>query len=176
VSVAADRKSISWQRAIRTICFSKKILEAILKGEYSASSHRAVAYDDVAQEMHEKKILPERKLYWGAPQVVRLKWECMGGTTIIKRDYEIDYVNVDSKGRKNSQCNSVVIVRVKRSKERAEMEAEADAGQISLFGAVSQSSHGSSGNPPSPPPRRKKSPRRNSSNRGQRRRGGGTIP
>jgi hypothetical protein len=31
VSVATDRKSISWQRAIQTICFSKKILEAILK-------------------------------------------------------------------------------------------------------------------------------------------------
>jgi len=107
VNVAADRKSILWQRAIGTICFSKRILEAILKGEYSASSHRAVAYDDVAQEMHEKKILPERKLYWGAPQVVRLKWECTGGTTIIKCDYKINYVNVDSKGRKNRQCNSV---------------------------------------------------------------------
>ena len=152
VSVAADRNYISWQRAIRTICFSKRILEAILKAECSASSHRTVAYDDVVQEMHEKKILPERKLYWGAPQVVRLKWECTGVTTIIKRDYEIDYVNVDSKGRKNHQCNSVLIVRVKRSKERAEMKAEADAGQISLFGAFSQSSHGSSGNPPSPPP------------------------
>jgi hypothetical protein len=152
VSVAADRKSISWQRAIRTICFSKRILEAILKGDYSKASHRAVAYDDVAQEMHEKKICPKRKLYWGAPQVVRLKWECTGTITIIKRDYEIDYVNVDSKGRKNRQCNLVVIVQVKKAKERAEMEAEVDAEQISIFGTFSQSSHGSSGNPPSPPP------------------------
>ena len=31
VSVAADRKSVSWQRAIQSVCFSKKILEAILK-------------------------------------------------------------------------------------------------------------------------------------------------
>ncbi len=67
-----------------------------MKGEYSASSHRAIACDDVAQEMHEKKILPKRKLYWGAPQVVCLKWECTGGTTIIKCDYEINYANVDS--------------------------------------------------------------------------------
>ena len=152
VSVAADRKSISWQCAIRTICFSNRILEAILKGDYSKSSHRAVAYDDVAQEMHEKKICPKRKLYWGAPQVVRLKWECTGTITIIKRDYEIDYVNVYSKGRKNRQCNLVVIVQVKKAKERAEMEAEVDAEQISIFGTFSQSSHGSSGNPPSPPP------------------------
>ncbi len=52
---------------------------------------------------------------------------------------------------------------MKRSKEHAETEAEVNAGQISLFGAFSQSSHGSSGNPPSPPPRRK-SPQRNSIN------------
>ena len=86
VSVAADRKSISWQRAIHSVCFSKKILEAILKNGYSASSHRAVAYDDVAQEIQEKKIRPEHKLFWGAPQVVRIKWECTGATTIFKRD------------------------------------------------------------------------------------------
>jgi hypothetical protein len=29
VSVATERKSISWQHGIKTICFSKKILEAI---------------------------------------------------------------------------------------------------------------------------------------------------
>ena len=29
VSVAADEKSISWQHAIQTICFSKRILEAM---------------------------------------------------------------------------------------------------------------------------------------------------
>jgi len=166
VSVAADRKSISWQRAIRTICFSKRILEAILKGDYSKASHRAVAYDDVAQEMHEKKICPERKLYWGAPQVVHLKWECTGAITIIKRNYEIDYVNVDSKGRKNRQCNSVVIIQAKKAKERAEMEAEVTAEQISLFGTFSQSSHGSSGKHPSPPPRRKSQQRNNNNNRG----------
>jgi hypothetical protein len=115
--------------------------------------------------MQAKKIHPKRKLYWGAPQVVHLKWECMGATTIIKRDYEIDYVNVSSKGRKNRQCNSVLIVQVKKVKERMETEAEVNTGQISLFGAFIQSSHGSSGNPPNPPPRHK-SPQHNSSNRG----------
>ncbi len=158
-----DGKSILWQRAIQSICFTKKILKSILKGDYSPSSHRAVAYDDVAQEMQEKKVRPEHKLFWGAPQVVRLKWECTGSTTIIKRDYKIDYVNVNSSGRRNRQCNSILIVQVKKAKERAETEAVVDAGQISLFGAFSQNSHGNNGTPPSPPPRRKKS---NSSNRG----------
>ena len=157
VSVAADRQSVSWQRAIHSICFTKKILQAILKNGYSASSHRAVAYDDVAQEMQDKKMRPEHKLFWGTPQVVRLKWECTGATTIIKRDYAIDYVIVDSKKRENRQCNSVLIVQVKRAKERAETEAEVDTGQISLFGAFSQGSNASDG-PPSPPPRRR-SPR-----------------
>jgi hypothetical protein len=158
VNVAADRKSVSWQRAIQSVCFTKKILQAILKNGFSpASSHRAVAYDDVAEEMQEKKVRPEHKLFWGAPQVVRIKWECTGAIAIFKRDYEIDYVNVDSKGRRNRQCNSVLIVQVKSAKERAATEAEVDAGQISLFGAFSQSSNANDG-PPSPPPRRK-SPR-----------------
>jgi len=153
VSVAADRMSVSWQRAIHSVCFSKKILEAILKNGYSASSHCAVAYDDVAQEIQEKKIRPEHKLFVGAPQVVRIKWECTSATTIFKCDYPIEYVVVDSKGsRKNRQCNSVLIIQVKRAKEHVKTEAEVDSGQTSLFGAFSQSS------PPSPPLRRK-SPR-----------------
>jgi hypothetical protein len=132
-------------------------LEAILKNGYSASSHRAAAYDDVAQEMQEKKVRPEHKHFWGAPQVVCIKWECTGATAIFKCDYEIDYANVYSKGRRNHQCNSVLIVQVKRAKERAATEAEVNAGRISLFGAFSQSSNASEG-PPSPPPR-PKSPR-----------------
>jgi hypothetical protein len=143
VSVAVDRTSISWQRAIQSICFTKKILQAILKNGYSASSHHAVTYGDIMQEMQEKKVRPKHKLFWGAPQVVHIKWECTVATAIFKRDYEINYVNVDSKGRRNRQCNSVLIVQVKRVKERAETEAEVDAGQISLFGAFSQSSNAS---------------------------------
>jgi hypothetical protein len=70
-----DGKSILWQRAIQSICFTKKISKkSILKGDYSPLSHRAVAYDDIAKEMQEKKVRPEHKLFWGAPQVVPLKW------------------------------------------------------------------------------------------------------
>ncbi len=83
---------------------------------------------------------------------MRLKWECTGAFLIVKRDYEIDYVNVDKNGRRNRQCNSVLIVQVKKSKERAETEAKVNKGQMSLFGSFSQGSPGS-GNHPSPPPR-----------------------
>ncbi len=78
-------------------------MKSILKDAYSHSSHCAVAYNDVAQEMQDKKVRPENKLYWGAPQVVHLKWECMGNTTIIKRNCEIDYVNVNVKGRRKCE-------------------------------------------------------------------------
>jgi hypothetical protein len=157
VTVAADRKSITLKRGVHSFCFSKKLLKAILGGKYSSSSHRAVAYDDIAQEMQDKNLRPENQHFWGAPQVVRLKWECTGTFVIIKRDYEIDYVNVDSKGRRNRQCNSVLIIQVKKAKERAETEAKVNRGQMSLFGSFSQGSPGSGYNP-SPPPRRK-SPR-----------------
>ncbi len=63
VSIAADTMSVSWQRAIHSVCFTKKILQAILKNGYSALSHRATAYDDVAQEMQEKNVLPQHKLF-----------------------------------------------------------------------------------------------------------------
>jgi hypothetical protein len=44
VSVATERKSVSWQHAIQSIYFTKKILQAILKIGYSALSHRAVVH------------------------------------------------------------------------------------------------------------------------------------
>jgi len=132
-------------------------------GSYSHSSHCAVTYGNVVQEMQAKKVRPKHKLYWGASQVVHLKWECTGATTIIKHNYEIDYVNINASRRRNLQCNSILIVKVKKTKEHVETEAVVNAGQMSLFGAFSQSSHGSSGNPPSPPPQRKRS---DSSNRG----------
>ena len=77
--------------------------------------------------------------------------ECTGATTIFKHDYPIEYVIVNLKGKKNRQCNLVLIVQVKRAKERAETEAEVDSGQISLFGAFCQDSNASD-TPPSHPP------------------------
>ena len=51
--------------------------------------------------------------------------------------YPIDYVNVNMSGRRNRQrqCNSVLIVKAKNTKERVAMEAEVDVGQIDLFDA-----------------------------------------
>jgi len=78
VTVAADRKSVMLKCGIHSFCFFKKLLKAILGGKYSSSSHRAVAYDDIAQEMQDENVRLKNQLFWGAPQVVRLKWECTG--------------------------------------------------------------------------------------------------
>ncbi len=52
--------------------------------------------------MKVKKVLPENKQIWGAPQVMRIKWECMGSFSIIKKDYVIDYVIVDKNNQRST--------------------------------------------------------------------------
>ena len=78
MSVSQDGKSVHFVHAVHAVCFSKEVLRSIMGRNYSEMSSRVVAYDDVAQKMQAKKVLPENKLYWGKPQVVRLKWECTG--------------------------------------------------------------------------------------------------
>ena len=63
VTVAADRKSVMLKRSVHSFCFSKKLLKTILGGKYSSSSHRTVAYDDIAQEMQDKNVRPENQLF-----------------------------------------------------------------------------------------------------------------
>lgn len=151
VSVAPDGKSINYVRAVRSECFTKEVLQSIMGTEYSTTHTRVIAYDDVAQEMLEKKVISESKLYWGEPQVVRLKWECTGTHKIFKGDYAIDYVVRDPSGRKNRQRNTILIVRVKKAKERSAAAAEVVVKEISLLGVFSQGSSNDS-----PPPRHKR--------------------
>jgi hypothetical protein len=168
VSVSQDGKSVRFVRAVHAICFSKEVLKSIMKKNYSETSSRVVAYDDVAQKMQAKKVLPENKLYWGDPQVVRLKWECTGTPNVFKGDYAIDYVVRDDSGRKNRQRNTILIVRVKKAQERAAAAAEVVSGVISLLGAFSQGSSNDS-----PPPRtrpQESTPRRRTRTRSPRRR------
>ena len=108
-------------------------------GTYSGTKHRVIAYNDVTQEIKEK--------------VVRPKWQCTGTTTIIKP--HINYANVDASGRsRNCQCNTILVVKVKKAKERTVMEADVDFGQIELLGNFGQSRYGSGNKykPPSPHP------------------------
>jgi hypothetical protein len=76
---------------------------------------------------------------------MRIKWECTGTPTIFKCNYPIDYAAVDLNGRRNRQRNTIIIVKLKKVKERT-AAAEVDIGQINIFGAFSQESSN-----PSPP-------------------------
>ena len=67
-SDAQDGKSVSWQRTIQSVCFTTAFLKAIMGGAY----HCIIDYDAVPQEIQEKKVHPDSKLYWGAPQVACL--------------------------------------------------------------------------------------------------------
>jgi hypothetical protein len=77
---------------------------------------------------------------------MRIKWECMGTPTIIKRNYAIDYVAVNLNRRKNRQRNTIIIIKLKKAKERM-AEVEVAVGQMDIFGPFSQGSSN-----PSPPP------------------------
>ena len=81
-SDAQDGKSVSWLRTIQSVCFTTAFLKSIMGGAY----HHIVTYNDVAQEIQEqeKKVHPDSKLYWGAPQLACLKWECTGTPPITK--------------------------------------------------------------------------------------------
>jgi hypothetical protein len=96
---------------------------------------------------------------------MRIKWECTGTPTIIKCDYAIDYVAVDSNGRRNRQCNTIIIVKLKKAKEHT-AEAEVDVGQIDMFGPFSQGSSN-----PSPLPATQEKASQGKRTQGGRRRG-----
>jgi hypothetical protein len=63
----------------------------------------------------------------------------MGTPTIIKRNYAIAYVPIDSNGRRNHRRIMIIIIKLKKAKERT-AEAEVDTGQMDIFGPFSQGS------------------------------------
>ena len=85
VRVAEDGLSVSFLRAISSLSFDKKILRKIMGVVYRESSSRVVAWDDTALEMQAKNVRPVNGLFWGEPQVVRLKWKCTGNPTLCRQ-------------------------------------------------------------------------------------------
>ena len=56
--------------------------------EYRESSACIIAWEFKALEIQAKNVRPKNGLYWGEPQVVRLRWKCMGTPTAVnKHDY-----------------------------------------------------------------------------------------
>jgi hypothetical protein len=169
VRVAEDGLSVSFVRAISSKSFDKKILGKIMGAEYRESSSRVVAWDDTALEMQAKNVRPVNGLFWGEPQVARLKWKCTGTPTAVnKHDYPTEYKVRDKRGEWHVQCDCIVIVTVRKAEERTQAELEVATSYMDLFGIDSSQSQRSDDPPPSPPPRRRK--KRRSEDREDRRR------
>ncbi len=63
-----------------------------MKEDYCKSNACIVTWDDTALEMMEKEMHPKNGLFWGKPQVVRLKWRCTGMPTSVKKhEYLTEY-------------------------------------------------------------------------------------
>ena len=169
VRVAEDGLSVSFVRAISSRSFDKKILRKIMGTEYRESSSRVVAWDDTALEMQAKNVRPVNGLFWGEPQVARLKWKCTGTPTAVnKHDYPTEYKVRDKKGEYQVQCDCIVIVTVRKAEERTQAELEVATSYVDLFGIDSSQSQRSDDPPPSPPRRQRK--KRRSEDRKDRRR------
>jgi len=92
VHVAEDGLWVSFVCAISSRSFDKRILRKIMGAEYRKSSSRVVAWYDTVLEMQAKNVRPVNGLFWGEPQVVRLRWKCTGNPTAInKHDYPTEY-------------------------------------------------------------------------------------
>ena len=155
VRVAEDGLSVSFVRAISSLSFDKRILRKIMGEEYRESSSRVVAWDDTALEMQAKNVRPVNGLFWGEPQVARLRWKCTGTPTAVsKHDYPTGYRVRDKRGVWQVQCDCIVIVTVRKAEERTQAELEVATSYVDLFGIDSSQSQRS--DPPSPPRRRKK--------------------
>jgi hypothetical protein len=92
IRVAEDDLLVLFLRAISSRSFDKKILRKIMGTEFRESSSRVVAWDDTALEMQSNNVRRVNGLFWGEPQVVRLRWQCTGTPTHVdKHDYPTEY-------------------------------------------------------------------------------------
>jgi hypothetical protein len=124
--------------------------------ECHESSSRVVAWDDTALAMQAKNVRPVNGLFWGEPQVARLMWKCTGTPTAVnKHDYPTEYKVRDNRGVWHVQCDCILIVTVRKAKERTQVELEVSTSYADLFGIDSSQSQRSD-DPPSPPRCRRK--------------------
>ncbi len=111
------------------------------------------AWDDTALKMQEKNVISKNGLYWGRPQVLRLKWKCTGTpTSCDKHNYLTEYRVKDRYSEYPTQCDSIIIITVKKAKEWAKAELEVENSFVNLFGLDSSQSQRSDDDPLSPPP------------------------
>ncbi len=149
--LAEDGMSVTWQRSILQVCFTKEHLRAIMKNDYNPSHNRVVAYDNVAQQMGREKVTPDAAgLFWGGAQIIPLTFKATGTPKVTRIRYPIgEYA--ERNGKSYLQCNSIYYCKVQLAEQRSSNMAEVDCETVDLFDIPS--SQGSSDYPGSPPPR-----------------------
>ena len=148
VRVAKDGLSVSFVSAISSRSFDKRILREIMGAEYRESSSRVVALDNTALEMQAKNVRPVNGLFWGEPQVVRLRWKCTGTPTAVnKHDYPMEYRVKDKREEWHVQCDCIMLVTIKKVEERTQAELEVVTSYVDLFGIDSSQSQRSDDSP-----------------------------
>jgi hypothetical protein len=150
-TVAKDRMSVTWQRAIHKRCFDKKLLQGIMKDKYFSSHSRVIAYDNVLQEMHVNRLSPNASgLYWGGPQVIRLSKKVTG---LHLESVHMYPTKVKILGA--TQYNTLAHCRVMLARQRIKASAPTHYRVINLFGLQSsQESNDYHQDPPYSPPKR----------------------
>ncbi len=89
-----------------------------MKDDYHESCIRVITWDNTAQEMQAKKVHSKNGLFWGKPQVVRLKRKCTGMPTAVnKHNYSMEYSVCDQQEKWHMQCNCIMIIIVKRAED-----------------------------------------------------------
>ena len=146
-----DGLLVSLVCVISSRSFDKKILRKIMGGEYRESSSLVIAWDDTVLEMQAKNVRPVNGLFWGEPQVVRLRWKCTGTPTAVnKHDYLTEYRVRDKRGEYHVQCDCIMLVTIKKAEERTQAELEVVTSYVDLFG-IDRSQSQRSDDSPSPP-------------------------
>ena len=95
----------------------------------------------MALEMQANNVRPMNGLFWGEPQVVRLRWKCTCTPTAVnKHNYPTEYRVKDKRSGWHVQCDCIVPVTVKKAEERTQAELEVATSYVDLFGIDSSQS------------------------------------
>ncbi len=83
-SLSSDGFTISWSRPVNAFLFSQHHLKKIMGEKYSDTHIRVRSFDQVTQAiLGDKNKADARDLFWGKPQEIHLKNQCMGD--VIKK-------------------------------------------------------------------------------------------
>ncbi len=114
-----DRMLVSLQRAVVRRCFLKEHLRGVMRGKFSPSHSRVIAYCNMVQAIKLIKVIADADgLYWGTPKVIRLNQHCMGTPLKAIYPYATQHNITTNDGVKHRQYNTLAHCRVQLAEQR----------------------------------------------------------